>query len=330
MRVVSIRALLALTVLSFLFPNASALAAAAGQPPMRIALTAYSSSNWQIFAAVKRGFFKRENLNVEVIMLRSSVLQTQALLANDIHMNTYSIDSAAKPVLQGAPIKLIGTGQEKPSFRAIVSKDIRNWNDLKGKTLAAGSPGGAFYTMFASMMAVNGIKKSDYTYLSIGRSTDRIGAMRAGQIQGCLIGQPDDFVLLDDGFKSLGFTQDYLKDVQYAGFAVNGKWAEKNEETLVATMRALVRATRWLHDPANKKEALAVLLDYFPNWKPSWQEQTYDMLIRQKMMSTDARPNMKGIENFLKLAVDHGGLSAVPPLETWVDRSYVEKASRSL
>jgi ABC-type nitrate/sulfonate/bicarbonate transport system substrate-binding protein len=159
------------------------LQAATAPPNVRIALTAYSSSNWQIFAAVKRGFFKRENLNVEVIMLRSSVIQTQALLANDVHMNTYSIDSAAKPVLQGAPIKLIGTGQEKPSFRAIAGKEIKGWNDLKGTTLAAGTPGGAFYTMFATMLAVNGIKKNDYTYLSIGRSADRIGAMRAGHIK---------------------------------------------------------------------------------------------------------------------------------------------------
>jgi NitT/TauT family transport system substrate-binding protein len=318
--------LLALLIVVFLVPPG--MAAAPNPANVRIALTAYSSSNWQIFAAVKRGFFKQENLNVEVIILRSSVIQTQALLANDIHMNTYSIDSAAKPVLQGAPLKLIGTSQEKPSFRAIVAKDIKSWGDLKGKTLAAGTPGGAFYTMFATMLAVNGIKKADYSYLSIGRSSDRIGAMKAGQIQACLIGQPDDFVLLDDGFKSLGFTQDYLKDVQYAGFTVNGRWAEKNEETVVAMMRALVKATRWLHDPANKKDAMAVLVDYFPDWKPSWQEQTYDMLIRQKMLSTDARPNMKGIDNFLKLAVEHGGITSVPPLETWVDRSYVEKASR--
>jgi NitT/TauT family transport system substrate-binding protein len=318
--------LLALLIVVFLAP--AGIAAAPNPANVRIALTAYSSSNWQIFAAVKRGYFKQENLNVEVIILRSSVIQTQALLANDIHMNTYSIDSAAKPVLQGAPLKLIGTSQEKPSFRAIVAKDIKSWGDLKGKTLAAGTPGGAFYTMFATMLAVNGIKKADYSYLSIGRSSDRIGAMKAGQIQACLIGQPDDFVLLDDGFKSLGFTQDYLKDVQYAGFTVNGRWAEKNEETVVAMMRALVKATRWLHDPANKKDAMAVLVDYFPDWKPSWQEQTYDMLIRQKMLSTDARPNMKGIDNFLKLAVEHGGITSVPPLETWVDRSYVEKASR--
>ncbi|HEX2262130.1 MAG TPA: ABC transporter substrate-binding protein, partial [Candidatus Binatia bacterium] len=245
--------LLALLIVVFLAPPG--MAAAPNPANVRIALTAYSSSNWQIFAAVKRGFFKQENLNVEVIILRSSVIQTQALLANDIHMNTYSIDSAAKPVLQGAPLKLIGTSQEKPSFRAIVAKDIKSWGDLKGKTLAAGTPGGAFYTMFATMLAVNGIKKADYSYLSIGRSSDRIGAMKAGQIQACLIGQPDDFVLLDDGFKSLGFTQDYLKDVQYAGFTVNGRWAEKNEETVVAMMRALVKATRWLHDPANKKDA---------------------------------------------------------------------------
>jgi ABC-type nitrate/sulfonate/bicarbonate transport system substrate-binding protein len=318
--------LLALLIVVFLVPPG--MAAAPNPANVRIALTAYSSSNWQIFAAVKRGFFKQENLNVEVIILRSSVIQTQALLANDIHMNTYSIDSAAKPVLQGAPLKLIGTSQEKPSFRAIVAKDIKGWGDLKGKTLAAGTPGGAFYTMFATMLSINGIKKADYSYLSIGRSSDRIGAMKAGQIQACLIGQPDDFVLLDDGFKSLGFTQDYLKDVQYAGFTVNGKWAEKNEETVVAMMRALVRATRWLHDPANKKAAMAVLVDYFPDWKPSWQEQTYDMLIRQKMLSTDALPNMKGIDNFLKLAVEHGGITSVPPLETWIDRTYVEKASR--
>ncbi|MET0503347.1 MAG: ABC transporter substrate-binding protein [Candidatus Binatia bacterium] len=320
--------LLSVAVVSLFFLAKPGITAVPGPANVRIALTAYSSSNWQIFAAVKRGFFKAENLNVEVIILRSSLIQTQALLANDIHMNTYSIDSVAKPVLQGAPLKLIGTSQEKPSFRAIVAKDIKGWADLKGKTLAAGTPGGAFHTMFATMLAVNGIKKSDYSYLSIGRAGDRVSAMRAGHIQGCLIGQPDDFVLLDDGFKSLGYTQDYLKDVQYAGFTINGKWAEKNEETVVATMRALVKASRWLHDPANKKEAMSVLLDYFPDWKPSWQEQTYDMLIRQKMLSVDLRPNMKGIDNFLKLAVEHGGITSVPPLETWVDRSYVEKASR--
>jgi ABC-type nitrate/sulfonate/bicarbonate transport system substrate-binding protein len=291
-------------------------------------LTAVSSSNWPIYAAAKRGFFTRENLNVEVLFLRSSVIQTQALLAADVHMNTYSIDSVAKPVLQGAPLKLIGSSQEKPSFRVMVAKDVKSWSDLKGKTLVAGTPGGAFYTMMATMLNINGIKKADYTYLSMGRPGDRVVALKTGKVQGCLVGQPDDFVLLDDGFRSLGFTQDYMKDVQYAGFVVNGKWAEKNEETVVSLMRALVKSIRWLHDPANKKDALAVLVDYFPDWKPEWLEQTYDMLIRQKMLTTDGRPNIRGIDNFLKLAVEHGGITAVPPLETWVDLSYVEKASR--
>jgi ABC-type nitrate/sulfonate/bicarbonate transport system substrate-binding protein len=287
-----------------------------------------SSSSWPIYAAVKRGFFRQENLNVEVLVLRSSVIQTQALLSNDVHMNTYSVDSVAKPVLQGAPLKFIGASQEKPSFQVMVSKEIKGWGDLKGKTLVAGSPGGAFYTLLAAMLSANGIKKGDYTYLSIGRSSDRVVALRTGKIDGCLVGQPDDFVLLDDGFKSLGFTQDYVKDVHYNGFVVNGKWAEKNEETVVAATRALVKAIRWLHNPANKKDAVSVLVDYFPDWKPDWLERTYDMLIRQKMLTTDGRPNMRGIENFLKLAVEHGGIQSVPPLETWVDLSYLEKASR--
>lgn len=45
------------------------------------------------------------------------------------------------------------------------------------------------------------------------------------------------------------------------------------------------------------------------------------------MLSTDGRPNTRGIENLLHIAVKYGsGMSAVPPLDKWVDLSYLERA----
>jgi hypothetical protein len=65
--------------------------------------------------------------------------------------------------------------------------------------------------------------------------------------------------------------------------------------------------------------------------KREWLEKIYDLLIQQKMLSMDGRPNVKGIENLLQISVKHGiGISSIPPLEKWVDLSYLDKAAASL
>jgi ABC-type nitrate/sulfonate/bicarbonate transport system substrate-binding protein len=293
---------------------------------VRVGLPGRLSSNWPLYVAADRGFFAQEGLNVELIVMRNATIQAQALIAGDLQFNHNSVDSAARAFTAGAPLRFIGSAQHKPTFRLLVGKDIKDWNSLRGKFLAAGSPGGLTHALLSAMLDANGLKKGDYDILSMGLDSDRANALKAGRVHGTLLIQPTDFGLLDEGFPSMGFVGDFLKDCEYVGYIVNGEWAKDNGATVVSFMRAVLRSLDWLHNPANRDEAIKIHARHIP-FKREWLEKIYDMLIREKMLSTDGRPNARGIENLLQIAVKYGsGMSAVPPLDKWVDLSYLERA----
>jgi NitT/TauT family transport system substrate-binding protein len=79
-------------------------------------VTAHGATTWHSYIATDRGFFQQEGLDLEILVIPSSVTQTQALIAGDVNFNSYSVDSVAKGVVGGAPLKLIGSAQEVPNF----------------------------------------------------------------------------------------------------------------------------------------------------------------------------------------------------------------------
>ena len=297
---------------------------------VRVGLPGRLSSNWPLYVGAERGFFTQAGLNVELIAMRNATIQVQALIAGDLQFNHSSVDSTARAFTAGAPLRFVGSAQQKPSFRLLVGKDVNDWGSLRGKFVAAGAPGGLTHALLAAMLDAHGLKKGDYDILSMGLDSDRSNALKAGRVHATLLIQPADFGLLEEGFRSLGFVGDFLKDCEYNGYVVNDKWAKDNGATAVAFMRAVLRSLNWLHNPANRDEAVRIHARYIP-FKAAWLEKIHDMLIREKMLSTDGRPNPKGIENLLQISVKYGtGMSAVPPLDKWVDLTYLERAATTL
>ncbi|HEY7064519.1 MAG TPA: ABC transporter substrate-binding protein [Chloroflexota bacterium] len=296
---------------------------------VRMAVTAQGATSWHPAIANDRGYFQQEGIDFEILTIPSSVTQTQALIAGDVQINTYSVDSVAKAVVGGAPLKLIGSAQEVPSFVLIVDHDIKTWNDLRGKTLGAGSPGGYYDVILRAMLTANGLHDGDYQLRSIGNSNLRLPAIQAGQISGAIVGDTDGYVADAQGYQSLGSVHQYVKDVQYTGYAIADAWGKSNEDVVVGFLRGVLRAIAWLNDPANKTEAKRIYHEISGLEEP-YLEESYDQMVVQKMMSTTARPNMKGLENIGALTYQYGGLQFIPPLDSWVDMSYLDKAERTL
>jgi ABC-type nitrate/sulfonate/bicarbonate transport system substrate-binding protein len=310
--------------------TSTALGAAVKSANVRVGLPGRLSSNWPLYVAADRGFFTQEGLNVELIAMRNATIQVQALIAGDLQFNHNSIDSTARAFSAGAPLRFISAAQHKPSFRLLAGKDVKDFNSLRGKFVAAGAPGGLTHALLAAMLDAQGLKKGDFEILSMGLDSDRANALKVGRVHATLLIQPTDFGMLEEGFRSLGFVGDFLKDSEYNGYVVNGQWAKDNNATAVAFMRAVLKSHAWLHNPANRQEAIKIHARHIP-FKPEWLEKIHDMLIRDKMLSVDGRPNPKGIENLLQISVKYGsGISAVPPLDKWVDLSYLDRAAASL
>jgi NitT/TauT family transport system substrate-binding protein len=290
-------------------------------------VTGHSPTYWHAYIATEKGFFAQEGLDLETIVIPSSVTQSQALIAGDLNFNSYSVDSVAKAVIGGAPLKLIGSAQEVPNFLLMVDPEITTWNELRGKTLGAGSPGGYYDIVLRAMLTANGLNEGDYQLRSIGNSSLRMPAIQTGQISGAIMGDPDAFMARAAGLRSLGSVHQYVKDVQYTGYAIADAWGKSNEAQVVGFLRGILRAIAWIGDPANKAEAMRVY-GKISELDEAQLEDIYDQMVTQKMLSTTGRPNMKGLENIQALTYQYGGLQFIPPLDSWVDMSYLEKASR--
>src|SRR5258708_28079942 len=79
------------------------------------------------------------------------------------------------------------------------------------------------------------------------------------------------------GLRSLGGLVDLLGPYQAAGAFVMRAWANDNAETLERYLAAYVQAVRWIRDPDNPSEAVALLVEKLKLDRKIAQ-RTYDLL----------------------------------------------------
>jgi ABC-type nitrate/sulfonate/bicarbonate transport system substrate-binding protein len=177
------------------------------------------------------------------------------------------------------------------------------------------------------MMAANGLRDGDYVARTIPSSSLRVAAMQAGQISAAVMGDRDALMAQAIGAKSFGFVHQYVKDIAYSGYLADDNWARANQDTMVRFLRALLRSTEWLFDPANKEQAKRIYAEA-SDLDMDQTEVVYSTMVGQRMLSRNLRPDLRGVENMLKLAYELGAIPEVPALDRWIDLSYLDKASR--
>src|SRR6202020_465247 len=87
----------------------------------------------------------------------------------------------------------------------------------------------------------------------------RASLLLACAVDAAILLPPFDFQAEAKGFKSLGLTVDYIKDLPFSGTAVNIAWANANKPILEKVLRAQSRSIAWFGDDKNRDEALRIL-----------------------------------------------------------------------
>jgi ABC-type nitrate/sulfonate/bicarbonate transport system substrate-binding protein len=310
-------------------PAASAQAPAG--PPAKMIVgragTGSAPQFWPGYVAINKGYFVQEGLDFESLAVPSAPTLTQALIAGDMQVINFTVLSMAAAVVAGAPLKMVASAQDLPNLQVVATPDVRAWSDFRGKTLGSGNSAGDYFDVALRMMlAANGVRDSEVTVRTM-QSPARLPALMAGQIAGAIMSEQDAAHAIEAGNRPMGFVGEFVKDLQYSGYLVDDGWARANEGTLLRFLRAMLRGAEWLFDPANKAEAMRIYAEV-ADLDPHQVEEIYLNMITQKMLSRDLRPNMKGIENVVTVAHQQGALTEVPPLDRWVDLSYLDKVSR--
>ena len=206
---------------------------------VRLALPAGSMGYLPLFVAVHRGFFKDENIDIEIPMMLPQ-LAHNALLSGEVDYHGVA-DSALRLAARGAPLKSIFFGAMRPNYFLMAKPQIKSVGDLRGKYIGMARFGDTIE--LASRIALNreGLDlQRDAVPIMIGFPATRVAALSAGSIDATIVVPPDNVLLKQKGFRELVFLGDAV-EFPSNGYATSDRQLAERRDLTKRTLRALYR-----------------------------------------------------------------------------------------
>jgi NitT/TauT family transport system substrate-binding protein len=155
-----------------------------------------------LYVARDRGYFQKEGLDVDLILMRGGVAN-QALVAGNVEFTTVPT-AGLQAALQGAPLKVVLSTFHKPMFWLYSRPEIRNVKDLHSKKVAVSSLGAAGDSALRELIKKNGMDENrDVVILAIGTTATRLGALTSGVVDAAMMTFPHNITAADSGFREL-------------------------------------------------------------------------------------------------------------------------------
>jgi NitT/TauT family transport system substrate-binding protein len=289
-------------------------------------ITSATAFNLPHYIATEKNYYQAESLTIDTIVVGAATGVVQQLAAGAINVGEAATDQALRAIVRGAPIKIIAGAASNAPFRLVAAKGIKNWSDLKGKTVSVGGPTDVTLHFVRVMARKNGLADQDYDVLYGGGTPARFAQLAAGAVAAAILTNPLDFVALEQGFVDLGSVPDYLPNWAQNNVLVDTRWAQHNRAAILAFLRARIKATDYLYDPANRDEVVGILAKYTRTSQP-FAAATYDLFIKEKVLAHKAALFADGIEANLDALVASGELANAPPLATFIDASFLTEVT---
>lgn len=282
-------------------------------------------AEWPLFVADAKGFFAKEKIAVKTSLISPSNM-TGALIGGAIDI---ALDPAYQLVLavqKGADLVAIGQGLDPAPYFLMVPNSIKTFADLKGKTIAAATPGDVYTFVLKDVLRKGGLDPDkDVKWLFGNNSNQRMAALLNGAISAGLQLPPQTGMLSERGFHSLAFFPDYIHKLTLSTVAVRKSWAEKNADHVRAYLRAIAAANQWLNDPANKAEAIKIL-EKGTNADQKAATEAYEVfVVKIKNFPDNACVQPEGFKNLISMLEKTGDVKGNPPVSKFIDTEWCPK-----
>ncbi|HEX6767727.1 MAG TPA: ABC transporter substrate-binding protein [Candidatus Binatia bacterium] len=282
-----------------------------------------------LWVAQKQGFFERQGLDAQVVLVSGADKSTMALVGGSVYVGSGSIDATIGAVEQGADLVSTGGVINGLTHMLMGGKKFKSYEDLRGANI--GSSGITSGTAFVlrRMMAAKGLQyPKDYNLVNVGPSAQSYLALTANRVDAALIAVPLSSDAAELGYNNIGRAADIIPNYQLTEISTRRSWAEKNRPVMVRFMKAMVLAMRWLYD--NKEPAIDFLAREM-RLKPEHARKGWEYYTEQKIWNPNAEASIEGVRTVIQIMGDRGLLKAPLPSPTkYLDASYLQEALKEL
>lgn len=264
-----------------------------------------------------------------MIIINGATNVVRAVLSETIPIGRINPDYVIGAADKGAKVKVVAANMEKIPYDIYARPEIKSGAELKGKTLGVSTlTGGTTLMVHEVLEKAYKLKESDYKLLVVGTSPQRYAALKGGSVQASFMGPPFTFRAAKDGFRKLANFHEYLGPILFTADFANMNYLKSNRTEVVRYLKSMIEATRWLYDPKNKEEALAIHTRVLKSTRES-AEEDYKYLVQDfQPFPKDGTVSKASYDKTMELRAKEGVYQGkkIPPMSEYVDSSLIDEA----
>lgn len=267
-------------------------------------------------AAIAKGFFAAEGLEVDTTPTQGGAVGLPALAAGQVQIAFSNIISIALGVKQNLGFQIIaagaGTGDNPPDLAGILVKGgspIRTGKDLEGKRLAVNTRNNVIWLFARAWVQATGGDADKVTYLEVP-FPQMIDALRGDRVDAAFVVEPFYSAGIAAGAQHIGWPYSTIaKRLPIGMYASTESYIKANPQVIERFTRAYNKGVDWINQNKGSEEWLKIISAYtrmkpeqlrnltLPPYEKSLDaagiDKMTDQMVKHKMI--DARPDAKAI-----------------------------------
>ena len=310
-------------------PDATAAAEGTTLRYGQIPSTVRSVSSLYAFIAQPKGFLARENIKLEHVPIPGGTDKMVAALGEGrVDVTQTASPYLIQAVLAGSDAVAIAGETANPIYSLIAKPEIASFADLKGRLVGLSLPVDTISISMRKLLALKGLQGSDYRVKELVGSPVRFECLRRGECDAVPLGQPDDLVAIQQGYRRLGVSTEAVAAFQFQVIAARRAWAQANKDTLVRFIRAMASAFGFIRDGANRGDVIKAMVE-LTGASDDIARQTLALYFEpdRGVLPKQAEIDLKGLAQVIAFMGEGDALK--PPLpapERFVDLQYLRAA----
>jgi NitT/TauT family transport system substrate-binding protein len=214
----------------------------AAQEKIRIAPSSPGLAAWPMHLGAKEGFFAREGLMPEIIVMRTNT-GIAALVTGSVDFTTAG-GSAMRAAVNGAPVKMILNVNKKADLWIVAQKNIQRVEDLRGKMIGVGGNWGTQFYQVLEALRPSGVDK-DVQLVSTGDVANGYLSLQQGSMPAVALTPPYSILAKRQGYRDLVHTGDVIGVSPTTALVTTKEKLEHEPQKIRRAIRAVMRAVEF-------------------------------------------------------------------------------------
>jgi NitT/TauT family transport system substrate-binding protein len=216
-------------------------------------------NSFQVHVATGEGYFREEGLNVRTESVDGSAPVLQAMAAGRAQIGRPGPAPVMRARARNVDVVFIYNALPRSSFGILVRREspVQGVQELRGRTIGIGTRDGAEVGFARAILTDAGMQENrDFTFLPVGDGGPAAAGFLRNDIQAYVGAASDAAILTFRGLPVRDITPQKFQLFFGNGYAAMGPFISENPQVIEGFGRALVRASRFAADAANRDRVM--------------------------------------------------------------------------